>query len=551
MTSTAELVLADATVYTGDPEQPWATHLAIADGRILAVGDSSSVAGYTGRHTSLHRADGAFVMPGLVDVHNHHALAGKADLFELSLPVDADFDEILDAVHTRATELGPMEWVIGGRWGSTLAARLGNSASREALDRAAEGRPVLLVDDSQHCRWANTQALALAGVTAATPDPAGGTIVRDSDTGAPTGLLLEEAGLLLERAARSDGVMTDSDQVRASRRGVQMLHQYGVTAFCDAGVSTDIMGALKTLDDNEELSAWVVTSMLVNDPLFGVEPLGEELIAQRERFRSPHHRPDFVKIFLDGVPPTRTAAFLEPYLPDDAYEPGYRGHLAMATGELRAWLQRCAQEGLSAKVHCTGDASVRAVLDAVAAVRRAGHHDVRFHIAHGQFVHPDDLPRFAELGVDADISPFLWVPGVIPDAIATVLPASRAGQMQPNRTLLDTGALVAGGSDWPVSVSPDPWEGIAGLVTRSDPSGRRPGALWPEQALTLKEAIAVFTVNAARSMGIDDVTGSLTPGKSADFVVLNHNPFQVAETALATTSVIETWFAGRNVFRRS
>jgi hypothetical protein len=169
-------------------------------------------------------------------------------------------------------------------------------------------------------------------------------------------------------------------------------------------------------------------------------------------------------------------------------------------------------------------------------------------VAHGQFVHPDDLARFAALDVFADISPFLWVPGVIPEAIAGVLPPERAARMQPNRALLDSGALLAGGSDWPVSESPNAWEGIAGLVTRHDPLGRRPGALWPEQAITLAEAIEAFTLGGARACGLDDVTGALIPGRSADFAVLDRDPFRTAD--VAATQVVETWFAGRRVFRR-
>ena len=181
-------------------------------------------------------------------------------------------------------------------------------------------------------------------------------------------------------------------------------------------------------------------------------------------------------------------------------------------------------------------------------MREAGYRDVKFHIAHGQYVHPDDLKRFADLDVAADISPYLWFPGVITESIAHVRPQEEAEHMQPNRTLIDLGALVAGGSDWPVSVSPNPWEGIQGLVTRMDPLERAEGALWPEQAITLDEAIEVFTINGARAMGIDDVTGTLEAGKSADFVVLNQDPYAVPVEQLVKTEALETWFRGRRVY---
>jgi predicted amidohydrolase YtcJ len=220
----------------------------------------------------------------------------------------------------------------------------------------------------------------------------------------------------------------------------------------------------------------------------------------------------------------------------------------MPPAELERWLMSTAERGISAKIHCTGDASVRLVLDTVAKVRCAGHTDAKYHIAHGQFVHEQDIERFAELDVTADISPSLWFPGVIAEAIATVLPADRASKMQPNRSLLDTGARIAGGSDWPVSVSPNAWEGIYGLVTRKDPTGEFPGTLWPEQAITLPEAIRIYTTNCAEAMGVDDVTGSLSPGKSADFIVLSDNPYEIDIEDVPHITTRQTWFAGRKVF---
>ncbi|MEU5692791.1 amidohydrolase [Actinosynnema sp. NPDC020468] len=541
----ADLILTNATVHTVDRDRPRATTLAVEGGRVLALD-----AVEPGPDTEVRDLGGAFVMPGLVDVHNHHALAGRAELFELTFGGDAGFEAILDAVRAWSATLGPDEWVVGGAWASTLVETLSRESARRALDEAAGGRPVMLTDDSRHNRWVSSRALELAGVTAATPDPAGGVIVRDPASGAPTGVLLEAAGVQVERALRETRSLTEEQHAAASRLAIGVLHSYGVTAFQDAGVSVDILTALKSLDDAGELAAWVVSSLLINDPIFGFDPIGSELIALGERYRSEHHRPDFVKIFLDGVPPTRTAAFLDPYLPDEVHGACFHGAPTMPPAELEGWLRAAAGAGLSAKIHCTGDAAVRATLDAVEKLRAEGHTDTRFQVAHGQFVHPDDLARFGALGVTADISPFLWVPGVIPTAIANVLPAERAERMQPNRALLDGGALVAGGSDWPVSESPNAWEGIQGLITRQDPTGVHPGALWPEQAITLTEAVEAFTLSGARAMGVDDVTGSLRPGKSADFVVLDRDPFDSPTADLHTTKVVETWFAGRQVFRR-
>lgn len=548
MSTIADFLLTNAMVYTVDESLPWASTLAVGEGKILAVGSDALCEKHRGTGTEVRDMHGAFVMPGLVDVHNHHSLAGKAELFELTFPETATFDEILDAVGEYARTLADEAWVVGGSWGSTLVGQLCHISARQALDEAAGGRPVMLSDDSKHNRWASTKALELAGIDTTTHDPETGEIVRDPNSGEPTGVLLEAAGVPVEHAVRAGGGLSPEQHRQACAAGIAALHRHGVTTFQDAGVSVDIMRSLAELDSAGQLDAWVVTSMLINDPIFGFDPIGDELLAHGEKYRSTHHRPDFVKIFLDGVPPTRTAAFLEPYLPDEVHGSCFHGTTTVPAAELTETLAAAARAGLSAKVHCTGDASVRAVLDAVAELRARGHTDTLFQVAHGQFVHPDDRLRFAELGVAADISPFLWTPGLIPAAIAEVLPAQRAAEMQPNRTLVDSGALVAGGTDWPVSPSPNAWEGIQGLVTRADPSGRYPGTLWPEQALTLAEAIQVFTVSGARAMGLSEETGSLSPGKSADFVVLDRDPFDTPVTSLSDTVVRETWFAGRKVF---
>ena len=548
--SAADLVLTNAVVHTLDPALPQATAFAIAGGQILAVGSDEEIRSFAGPAAEIRDLGGAVVLPGLVDVHNHHLMAGEADLFQLGFAPTDSFETVVEAVRAYADTLAPGQWVIGEAFGSLLLDDFSHVDARRRIDEAAGGRPVVLTDDSHHNRFANTAALRAAGITDDTPDPHQGRIVRDPVTGEPTGLLMEAATIAVTEAVDESLQRTPERYRRASARAIEILHSYGITAFQDAAATVEIMGALRDLDADGELHAWVVSSLLSSGFLFANTPFGDELVARREEFRSAHHRPDFVKVALDGVPPTHTAAFLTPYLPDEEHGHDHCGVTTMAPAELQSWLLRTAAQGLGAKIHCTGDAAVRVALDAIESVREAGHSGVRYQIAHGQFVHPDDRPRFATLDVSADISPYLWFPGVIPDAIAQVRAQPDAHEMQPNRDLLDLGVLVAGGSDWPVSISPNPWEGIQGLVTRADPLGRAPGQLWPEQAITLQEALEVFTINAAKAMGVDDVTGSLTPGKSADFVVLDQDPYSVPIDRLVDTHAVETWFAGRKVYAR-
>lgn len=545
----ADLLVSGAVVHTLDPARPRAEAFAVRGGEIIAVGSAGELAGLSGPGTEVVDLGGAVVLPGLMDVHNHHAAAGEADLHQLQFPPFASVADILAAVRERVRTRPDEAWVVGGIWGSSLLDQLADPATLAALDAASPGRPVLLTDDSHHNRWANTAAMRLGGILDLAGDPAGGRVVRGPN-GAPTGLLFEAAGAMVDKVRVED---LDPDlewHARNSERGVEMLHSFGVTAFQEAAASLELLAALQRLDEQGRLHAWVVSSMLINDIIMGADLVGEELLTQGERFRTRHHRPDFAKIFLDGVPTTLTGAFLEPYLPDEVHGACHRGHTTMPVEELAGWLRRTGELGVGLKVHCTGDASARMVLDVVAAARAEGVEVPAVQIAHGQYLHPDDVPRFGALGVISDMSPALWFPGVIVNVLRTVLPEPRASRLQPVRSLIDSGALVAGGSDWPVAPSPDPWPGIAGLVTRRDMTGQFPGELWPEQAIGVAEAIAAYTTGAARAMGLSDVTGSLTPGLSADFVVLDRDPFAVTAEELAATTTLQTWFAGRRVFAR-
>lgn len=547
MTAVADLIVTGSVIRTADRANPLVEAFAVGDGRILAVGTRSEVEQFRGRRTRVLEVGDAAVYPGFVDVHNHHALAGRTDLFELSLPPSSTLDEILDRVREKAATLPADAWIVGGAVPTTLLPTLANTASRLRLDEASGGRPVVLMEDSRHNRWANTRALHLAGITA-DDIPASGVTMLDPDDGTPTGVLLEAAGIPVQQAYDRSGRLTREQHVAASRRGVELLNSFGITTFQDVGATIEILQALTDLDRAGELHAWVVSSLLVNDEIFGADPIGEPLIARGEEFRTAHHRPDFVKIFLDGVPPAHTASFLEPYPADAAHGAHFHGETTMTFDELHTWLRSVADRGLGAKVHCTGDGSARLVLDVAEKLRGEGI-TTPIQIAHGQFLADADIPRLQEFDVSADISPFIWYPGVIPQALADVL-GERAEHSQPNRALIDSGALVAGGSDWPVSESPNTLEGLQGLVTRADPLGRAPGVLWPEQAITAEEALEVFTINAATAMGLAGETGSLAVGKSADFVVLARDAIAGPVDQIVHTEVVSTWFAGREVYSR-
>jgi predicted amidohydrolase YtcJ len=280
---------------------------------------------------------------------------------------------------------------------------------------------------------------------------------------------------------------------------------------------------------------------------------GEELFALRDIYRSAHVRPDYAKMFLDGVPGAKTAAFHEPYVADPVRGCCFRGATMLTVPELIRWLGKCEKLGLAAKIHCAGDAAVTQALDAIEVVRSFnGPTTLVHHIAHASYIMPDDIQRFAELGVAADLSPIIWFPTVFLEAHKAAMGAERAQRFWPNRDLNLAGALMAGGSDWPVIPNPDPWHGIEGMVTRRNPAGDFPGAsLWPEQALDLVTVIEIYTVNAARAAGLGHVTGSIEVGKSAELIVLDQALFDIPAERIAETNVEMTFFEGRKVYERN
>ena len=548
----ADLVLRGGAIYTVDRTRPWAEAVAVRDGKLIAVGTNEEAAAFCGADTRIVDLDGRMAMPGILDVHNHHLRAGRGELLELTFPPTLSFDQILDLVRARAAKAAPGQWIVGGIWPSDLLGKLNTLEAKRALDAASGGRPTMLRDDTQHNRWVNSSALESAGITRSTPDPKDGVIVKDPASGELIGLLYETASGLVEKVVTENGPYTPENDVAAAAHAIRTLNSFGVTGFQDAAASLAVLAALRRLDDEKGLTAWAVASMPVVELPFMAGVSGEALFAQRDQYRSDRVRPDFVKIVLDGVPTARTAAFLEPYRPDTAYGCCFRGGTMMTLPELSRWIARCEELGLGVKVHCAGDASLRQTLDAIDVVRSFnGPTTLRHHIAHASYIDPSDIDRFKELNVVADLSPIIWFPSAIVEAIRKALPDERALRFWPNRDLHAAGVLMAAGSDWPVVPQPDPWLGMEGMITRRNPRGEVDGALWPEQALDLETVIDIYTINAARAMGLEDVAGSMEIGKSADLIVLDRNLFDIAADEIADTKVLTTFFQGNAVFERA
>ncbi|MGQ4511674.1 amidohydrolase family protein [Streptomyces sp. DW26H14] len=546
-----DLVVRGADVHTLDPERPRASALAARDGRLVALGTDWDIEGLVGPGTRVVDAGGRMIMPGLADVHAHLGFGGQAAAWELNLPPMCGATEILAAVQDRARSLGPDEWVVGGVLVSPVFQAVGTARMLAALDEVSEGRPVMLRDDSLHNRWVNSRALEILGVDDTTPDPPAGRYVRD-EAGHAVGLLLGAPATDAELAARRAVEDAPGRDLRSARTAVAVLNSVGVTAAQDAATMGSWLDVFTELDRAGDLTAWIVGSMPARE-FIESGPVGPELFDTAPRRRSPHVRPDFVKAVLDGVPMTRTSKFLEPYRAVGDEGGGvagddYAGESLFTDAELLLLLEEAVARGLHAKLHATADGTVRQVLKAVQRLRERHGDGPVFHLAHPEFVHPDDVARFHELDVVADASPVLWFPNPMNGVIAQQVQDHYMERIWPLRELHEAGTRIAAGSDWPVATAlPNPWLSIETMVTRRNPDSAFPGELAPAQAIDLTTALAAHTVGAVEAMGLSHETGRLKPGMSADFIILDRALFDIPVQEIHATQVLQTWFAGRQV----
>ncbi|HWV48687.1 MAG TPA: amidohydrolase family protein [Microbacterium sp.] len=545
----ADLVVRGGKIFTAaDGDAAWATGFAVRAGVIatVAVGDDP-LDEAIGPDTQIVELEGARVVPGLFDAHVHPFFGGKKIVRPpLMLKPVATLDEVLAAVDEWAAKLPDGAWVIGGQWNATLTPAL-TAEARQRLDAVSHGHAVLLGDESGHNGWANTAALEAAGYGPDVQDPVEGFGV-DLETGAPTGVLMERALDPARTAAMASAPDTVDDMKSYLLAAWGLFHSFGITGLQDAMTGISELQAYAELAEAGALPGWVSTCLSMEGIMAGPKFDPDALDAYAREHASERLHTDFTKLALDGVPTTRTAGMLSAYLPDDEHGHDYHGIVYQSAEELAEVLRRYRAQGRSTKIHCAGDWAVQVAIDGFEILRKEGS-TLSYHIAHGQFVSPEDRRRMAELDIVAEISPYIWYPGPIPYSIAAVLPEEVASQMQPNRDLIDLGALVAGGSDWSVVPTPNAWEGIAGLVTRRDPLGAFPGELWPEQAVTIEEALRIFTINGAKAARLDHQIGSIEIGKVANFAVLDRDPFQVEVDEIAATRAVTTYIAGEVVYR--
>ncbi len=520
------LILHNAIVHTVDPRQPRATALAIANDRIVAVGSDADIDAV--RLPGARRIDlgGAFVLPGLIDAHLHLAWTGlgmrQVDVFEVP-----SVQAAVARVRQRAQRTPPGEWIQGNGWTQAIweGERFPTAAD---LDAATADHPVALQAKSGHACWVNGAALRACGITAQTPDPAGGQIARD-ERGNPAGVLLENAmDLVLARVPPP----TDEQAETATVEAMRAMNRRGLTGVhcMDGG-----QASIRTFVIYQRLRAQGRLSLRIVKQL-GVENLDAVVAAGiRSGFGDAWLRIGGIKIFVDGALGPRTAAMIEPY----EGHPDNRGISTFEREELAETVARCNRNGLAVVIHAIGDQANRDALDAVGRALSPTHE--RNRIEHAQIVHPDDFRRFAELGVIASMQPIHATQDM---AMADSHWGLRSRTAYAWRSMLDAGARLALGSDSPVETF-DPLVGIHAAVTRRRADGAPgPDGWYPEQRLTVEEAIEGFTLGAAYAGGMEHEVGSLQAGKLADLTVLSRDLTRIDPQEIPGTPVLRVMAGG-------
>jgi predicted amidohydrolase YtcJ len=549
----ADLVFTGGKIRTPAHPSGFVQALAVRDGLVAAVGSDDDIGELAGRRTRVIDLRGRLALPAFGDAHVH-AVAGGLESLRCDLLGLRTRQDCLDAVAEYCASVPPGGWVLGGGW--TMSAFPGGLPAAADLDAVTGGRPAFLPNRDHHSAWVNTAALAAAGIGAVTADPADGRIERDA-AGRPSGVLHDGAMRLV--ADRVPAPST-AELLAALLAGQSHLHSVGITSFQDACVGEagelgmpDSFEAYQMAADYGMLSCHV-TGALWWDRRRGLEQI-EDLLARREQAGDGPFRATTVKLMLDGVCETFTAAMSAPYLDGHGHPGSHQGRLFIEPDLLAEAARRLGAEGFQLHFHAIGDRAVSTALDVIEALPAAQREAARHHLAHLQFITPRDLGRFAALGAVANFQP-LWAtadPQMTELTVPFVGEERSAWQYQIG-SLLGRGTRIAFGSDWPVS-SADPIQEIHVAVNRvlSSRLGR-PGTpecslpFQPGQAITVADAVDAFTTGVAWVNHEEDVAGRLLPGMRADLAVLDQDLFALPARDIGSTSVVMTVAGGIVVY---
>lgn len=546
----ADVILINGKIWTGElimrpghypgPAR-FAEAVAISNGRILATGTTAQIRAYNGPGTKVMDLEQRFAMPGFVDDHAHF-MAGSFQLLEVDLKHTRSEAEFAARIAEKVKGMPAGRWLQGGNWDEENwpGARL---PTRQMIDAVTPHNPVFLSRYDGHAALANSLALKLAGIDRNTPDPAGGVIVRDAQSGDPTGVVKDAAEDLVARVIPAP---SDAEMEEALRTGLAEARRVGVTSVQDITMGGEsptggFNGEIRLLR-RAETEGWLTCRFYAITPVAEWQKLAAAGLSHG--MGSDWLRMGAVKAFSDGSLGSRTAWMFQPYS-DDITNYGLTTALMQPPAKMQAILQSASQAGLQTAVHAIGDRANATMLDIYTAIGGNDPAAKRFRIEHAQHVRPQDFERFARLGVIASMQPY----HAIDDGrwAEKRIGHERAATSYAWRSMLQAGVPLAFGTDWPVAPL-NPLLGIYAAVTRATLDGSNPNGWFPEQRLTVDQALRAYTQGSAYAEFSESEKGTLAPGKLADVVVLSDNPFTVAPEAIKDIHVLTTLVGGKVVY---
>lgn len=542
--SAADLVFLDGAVYTLDAARRWASAVAVDDGKIVYVGNDRGAQAFIGPSTRVVDLGGKMLLPAFQDSHAHPSLVPNPAT-QLDLEGLQDREAIFARIRAYAAAHPHRAWLLGRGWDEAAFLPSGRP-TRQMLDGIVPDRPVFLINNSSHQAWANSAALAAAGITRDTPAPVNGEVVHDA-AGEPTGSLQETAMSLVLRAVPPSTLEERATDLLAALR---QMNAQGIIATVEAAADSATVETYEELQRSGRLTTRVRVCQLFDPARTDDEAQVREFVAVRDRVAGPDLDANCVKIILDGGYGSRSVALLQPYA-----IPGLgSGKLFVDPARTTALVIRLDALGFQVHVHTIGDRSVRTALDAVEAARKANGRSGQTHtFAHLSLVDPTDVPRFRQLDVMPNMTP-LWSR---PDPWQTVFAVEmfgphRAGETYRTRSLAESGAVLVWGSDWPVTGMAT-LDGIETAVTHRHPGGHdaagKEDRPWnPDQRLSLPQTLAAYTAAGAALFGESGRRGSIEPGKDADLVVLGRNLFETPPGEIHSVSVEMTLRRGRVLY---
>lgn len=539
----ADLVIKNATIYTVNAARSWSQSLAILDGRLVYVGTDKGADAFIGSQTRVVDLKERLLLPGFHDSHVH-LVDGGIKLGMCNLSGAKSVNEILSRISSYVTENSEKIWIIGSGWDQTLFPQA--NPSRDLLDSVVPDRPALFFSRDGHSAWINSGALEIAGITSKTPDPFGGRIEHNPKTVEPTGTLRGEAINIVKQFIPET---TSQEYRNGLLRALERANSFGIISLQDAKAEKEYIEAYSVLQREGNLTARVRLALPFNHARDDEEQI-QQFLKLHQSYQSPRLNAGTVKLFIDGVFDDKSVALLEPYMGMPANDSNAYGVLNFEEEHLNRLVSRLDSLGFQVHMHAIGDRAIRIGLDAIEFARRInGYNDLRHNITHLHLTHPSDIPRFHQLGVVANFQPFF--PGVYDYHIEIVAPLvgpKRFKYLYPIRSIMDNGAVVAAGSDWPVTTL-NPLHAIEVAITRQAIGEKNSPALNPEQRLDLARIIEAYTIAGAYVNFEDQVSGSIEVGKWADFIVLDKNIFEIPIYEIHTAKVIWTVLEGCEVFK--